>query len=573
MKTPQKHKISKIKKPNLALTSVDVDLGAFFFDLCSLVDSPMSLKTWLLYREGEFEQLVSCKALPEHYHSSSPDSFGLDHLCASIFSKFEDFDLGLDLDRLSFEKWLKSESSCSEVNSLFRERWDGKQAFRPDVEAVISMARRKITRILKDFPHDNFLENCHFGPGMDTSSRRSSRTSAYDKYSFTGDVTPACSSFLSDYLSREESDRRDELLEQSQIVRSSRLSFVPKNAKSKRSICIEPRWNMFSQLGIGKIMASRLRRFGIDLDIRDQTVNQSLAKRAWADGLATIDLSAASDSVATNLVIDLLSDADESWIDAILATRCSHTMYEDKEIRLEKISSMGNGYTFPLETLIFFAITWSVVELNFPTSSRRKDMGVYGDDLIVPAEAVPLLTEVLSCLGFSVNAEKSFVKGDFYESCGADFFKGKPVRPFFIRKRVRTLPQAYALANQIAAYSKQHIDFLDFADREIWNLRQRIIRRIPKHLRCFGPPEAGDGVLHSSFDVARPSRAKLGWEGFWVKCIQTRVVPFWGRRYRGLLFSKLHGETMNGNNISQRGVTHSRLGSVYVPTYTDALLI
>jgi hypothetical protein len=70
---------------------------------------------------------------------------------------------------------------------------------------------------------------------------------------------------------------------------------VPKTAEIDRVACKEPEINMFLQREVGSFIRRRLLKVGVNLN--DQTVNQRLARDALHEGLATIDLSAASDSI------------------------------------------------------------------------------------------------------------------------------------------------------------------------------------------------------------------------------------------------------------------------------------
>jgi len=74
---------------------------------------------------------------------------------------------------------------------------------------------------------------------------------------------------------------------------------------------------------------------------------------------------------------------------------------------------MGNGFTFPLETLIFWALTRAVCGSTATVSA-------YGDDIICPSDRAEDVIAVLTEVGFSVNLEKSFWNGPFRESCGSD---------------------------------------------------------------------------------------------------------------------------------------------------------
>lgn len=112
--------------------------------------------------------------------------------------------------------------------------------------------------------------------------------------------------------------------------------------------------------------------------------------------------------------------------------------YGCEEFSYQKISSMGNGYTFALESAIFTAIVYGVMKAV--RGQFRKDMfAVYGDDIIVPKNLSSYVIDTLNLCGFSVNEEKTFLHGPFRESCGADWFNGHPVRPVFLSEAPSTV--------------------------------------------------------------------------------------------------------------------------------------
>ena len=186
---------------------------------------------------------------------------------------------------------------------------------------------------------------------------------------------------------------------------------------------------MFFQKGIGGTMRERLRRIGINLN--DQSLNQRLALKGSITGeLATIDLSSASDSVSLGLVDFLIP---EDWREAIGVTRSHFCQLPGGSFAcLKKVSSMGNGFTFELESLIFYALAKAV----YPTGKTGRDISVYGDDIIVPTAGVGQLVDLLKFCGFSTNVEKSFWSGPFRESCGKHYFRGHEVTPLYVRKDV-----------------------------------------------------------------------------------------------------------------------------------------
>lgn len=207
-------------------------------------------------------------------------------------------------------------------------------------------------------------------------------------------------------------------------VAYNKIDFVPKTAKTDRTIAIEPAMNGFLQLGVDAVLKQRLLRWGIDL--ADQTKNNSLAQLGSSsdavDPFSTIDLSAASDSLATNVVKHLLPP---DWFRFLNAIRSPCYKLGERVTRYEKFVSMGNGFCFPLETLIFAAV---VRVANRVTGSRG--YAVYGDDIICRQSTALLVIEHLRYLGFKTNTDKTFLFGPFRESCGTDFFEGENVRPF-----------------------------------------------------------------------------------------------------------------------------------------------
>lgn len=550
-----------------------------FTQLCELLDTPLSLGAFLRAKYGVYDELTSLGFDPfmATWQGWSRQEFLLTAQICSFFSKYRGFNSGtIDKEAAAFHKWTAAEESCKHVNDVLRRRWGGESLLFPhQVEEVFHLARSKIRRILGTINKDDMSvvrDSCHFGPGSDLSTR-GDRVASYEKFRDPGLITPACVDIYDTLFNSDECDVRADMAQHAGFTSSSRLSFVPKNARIDRAICVEPRWNVYVQLGIGTLIANRLRRVGID--IRDQTRNQSLAALAYDKGLATLDLSSASDTVATNLIVDLLSTSDPLWLEFLLKTRCTHTAYKKTSYRLEKISSMGNGYTFPLETLVFYSLALAANEIAGTAKSRAYEYtSVYGDDIIVPSESSALLIETLSFLGFSVNTKKSFVAGSFFESCGKDYYCGKDVRPFFQKEEVTTVTEAYKLANSITDLAIRFIGCGDFAFGKIFALRGLVIRRIPREYRLFGPTSLGDSVIHTTFDDARPKTVrKRGWSGYYFRAIIPRSRPYFGYDYSGLLYSKLGGGTDNGHEITRRDNARYAVGEVYSLMYTDFAVI
>jgi hypothetical protein len=262
-----------------------------------------------------------------------------------------------------------------------------------------------------------------------------------------------------------------------EVVSGNKVTTVPKNAKTDRVIAIEPDWNMFFQLGLGRSIRRRLNRVGL-LEATAQERNKALARYGSSSGkYATIDLKGASDSVSLALCELLLpSDLFRLLIDL----RSPVGQVGDRVVHYEKVSSMGNGCTFELETALFWAISSSVAD----------DAAVYGDDIIVPSESAPAVIDALRWFGFETNSKKTFIHGSFRESCGGHFFSGIDVTPPYFRKPLNSLPSFISGANAMRLRSMDR-PFLLYDLQPAYDL---LSSGVPRFL--WGPPSVGDICLH-----------------------------------------------------------------------------
>jgi hypothetical protein len=239
------------------------------------------------------------------------------------------------------------------------------------------------------------------------------------------------------------------------IVNSSRCNFVPKTRLVSRMVCVEPSLNMFYQLGLGTLLESRLRsQFGIDLRTQPDN-NRRLAQDGSMTGrFSTIDLSSASDSISMALCKEIFP----AWLyDLLSLLRVRYTDIDGVPVELHMMSTMGNGFTFPLQTIIFSCIIRASYRLNNIPFKRNGvlNWACFGDDLICETSSFRSVARLLSILGFTMNSSKTFFEGPCRESCGADWFNGQPVRGVYI-KRLRS-PQDYCVAinllNDWSAYT------------------------------------------------------------------------------------------------------------------------
>jgi hypothetical protein len=232
------------------------------------------------------------------------------------------------------------------------------------------------------------------------------------------------------------------------IIHESVVTFVPKNRDTLRTICTEPNLNMFAQLGLGALLEDRLRSyFGIDFSNQPGR-NAELARLgSIAGAIDTIDLESASDSMSLAMLETVLPD----WVfETLLQYRSPLTRVRGEQVKLHMISTMGNGTTFPLQTILFSCIVQAVSKQMY-APMRRADLswspwGVFGDDIACPSFMTERVIKLLNILGFQVNREKSFTDKylTFRESCGYDYFQGHNVRGVYL-KTLKT-PQSRCVA-------------------------------------------------------------------------------------------------------------------------------
>jgi len=143
---------------------------------------------------------------------------------------------------------------------------------------------------------------------------------------------------------------------------------------------------------------------------------------------------------------------------------------------------MGNATTFPVQSLVFWSICVSTLEVV--GYKNPADVYVFGDDIIVPTEVAPLIMAVLPCFGLVVNQNKSFHKGAFRESCGTDAFNGVNVTPIRWKTELNPLSPAglqslstLAQRLRIAGYVEGSKELYSIIAKELWRTRKWTLPR------------------------------------------------------------------------------------------------
>lgn len=248
-----------------------------------------------------------------------------------------------------------------------------------------------------------------------------------------------------------------------QMVRGSRFSTVPKNNEKDRPINLEPLGNQLVQRRIGnKIRILLKREFNNDLDFTADYHRDKISDPSYS----TIDLSDASDSVSLALCHFLLP---KSLMTELLSSRSQMIYGLDGNYHVPlKISSMGNGFTFELMTLILT----SLCKVLDPSSS------VFGDDIIIRNESADRLVQLLESVGFTTNKEKSFIRSPFRESCGSNFHDDFGYIESYDFKYPQSIGDCVVLYNKAKYLSLKYNSF-QFLERTLYGFIPKVLRGGP----------------------------------------------------------------------------------------------
>lgn len=497
--------------------TLDANVRLLARKLFESLDTPRSLTAALLLKYGEWDQLMQLNVDPSHYIDSSigADRYLRDRQASDFLRKYPGLPAGVDTKQVAIENWLACERQCFRTNVRLDRFLGPNRVFDTPAEAriydFIERVKKLITTVLGPVPKGL---DPKFGSGAVFESPEyasSDSLTVSHKLTYTTAVTRSaepifrfCFSGTAWEAAYRDSDGYYRSIQPIKYVRGNRWGTVPKTAATDRNIGVEPGGNVWLQLGVGRHLRRRLRHtWGLLLP---EGLSEALHRRLAMDGskfgtYATIDLSNASDTVAY-LLVKLLLPVE--WFNLLDSLRSPTTRVaglkkkikglpnpvKDGMYLLEKFSSMGNGFTFELETLIFAAITKVACGKD-----NDWDVTVYGDDIIVPNHCAPEVVSALRFFGFEPNKRKTFLSGVFRESCGGDFFLGEAVRPYTLEVEPHEPQHWISVANGLRrAASNSQLRYGLGYYRQPW---LATLDNIPATVRTHrGPEELGDIVIH-----------------------------------------------------------------------------
>lgn len=483
------------------MRSIQIELGRAATDLYRGIDTPRSLALSIMLKYGEYDQVASFSVAPGDYLCA--DSYFRDAAAAAFLRKNPFLPTTVDRRETALSKWHEGENQCKSTNLRLFPYEEGitHPDCVPGVLDFISQVRKKISEWIGPCPPDDLVGR--FGPGS-TYHDRGLQATVPGKISSDPTFTPRCVWRLPYVLETQWGRRLAAEEAKLTSVHGNRFTTAPKTSLTDRAIAVEPSINIFLQLAVGSELRRRLaarittkapNRAQWDLS-RASDVHRQVAREASVSReFATLDLSNASDTLSRSLVRILMP---RRWVELLEDLRSPKTLLPDgRWYVLEKFSSMGNGFTFELETIIFAAIAVCATQKVTP-ARLGKNVFVFGDDIIIPDDATRAVTACLKFFGFSLNKEKSF-SGDspFRESCGADFFNGVDVRPFFLKGPLDEPQRVIACANGV----NRNLKRLASKDQGVRRAWLGLLDLLPRAIRTLrGPEQLGDIVIHDAED-------------------------------------------------------------------------
>jgi hypothetical protein len=281
-----------------------------------------------------------------------------------------------------------------------------------DLRPLVEVLQAVSDRLTPSCEVDIYSLRPRHGPGAVAD-----KTNEGDKYTFRYWPNKMAGTFSYEYFGAVSEEWVDTSVRtRSGIEPPARLLAVPKDMTKPRLITSEPTAHQFLQQGLlGWFRDNMKSAHRSSINFHDQTQNQRLCLQGSIDGnSATVDLSEASDRLSL-WTIERVFGVNQSLLECLHACRTRVVINGTRAgrhftLQLRKFAGMGSAMTFPLQSVVYCNVAIAAVLYDRglrPTKRhiRRvgREIGVFGDDIILPSSSVPTLTRLLDYLQLVVN--------------------------------------------------------------------------------------------------------------------------------------------------------------------------
>lgn len=279
---------------------------------------------------------------------------------------------------------------------------------------------------------------------------------------------------------------------------TAKVVLVPKDSRGPRLISCEPLEYQWIQQALMRVLVDTIEEHSLTaghVNFTRQEPNRELAlEGSLSYDWVTLDMKEASDRVSLELVKDLFP---EEWYECLYASRSASTMMPCGTIvNLKKFAPMGSATCFPVEALIFWALSVSAIMIthDLPLRKAATKVYVYGDDIVVDANYHGVVNSTLPAFSLMLNKGKCCTAGPFKESCGMDAFYGIPVTPV----KIRALWCQTLKPSDLASYVEYSNEFYRRGMFETAFMLEELIQTAARQSRLFSIPTVsgeGPGVI------------------------------------------------------------------------------
>lgn len=306
------------------------------------------------------------------------------------------------------------------------------------IAPITDLARTLLSELLCDLKVEGFVPQHSNGAVAEKLQNHQKMSMVRDHPRYNG--LPELS-YLSSYNLHDYFTRGSRL---SSVDRIARLSFVPKDSRGPRLICIEPVTQQYIQQGYKDLLYDHVEKHPLTrghVNFRDQSINGKLAVigSSLERDTVTLDMKEASDRISNELVSEIFPPY---WRTRLLAARTPFVSTAKGTVMLRKYAPMGSALCFPVEALVHWSLAVATVTLAYGYDINRvlKGVFVYGDDIILRGLPYQALYKVFPMYGMRFNQTKSCTEGRFRESCGIDAFKGEDITILKLKKLLPSEP-------------------------------------------------------------------------------------------------------------------------------------
>lgn len=454
-------------------------------NLCSLLDAA---------RES-FPHLASIVSV-DNLSSGCDLNFLLDgqfdeYFLRNLLKKCSNIDLGvnpIEEAKTAFLRHMADQLEYDETLAILLSDKDSD----PVLHDVLHHARKMFQEVFKDFipytliPRETFGASLTLPKGNNVLNRFTAAEGSKHMNNYVYKVGDSYMKGIRYYESRDDTNHVE-------------LDIVPKTAKVGRIIGKHPNVILAYQNALGDFITDMLNvKYDINIS-KAQALHQALVLTGSGDGwpISTIDLSYASDSINKRLIRFLLSDLPGIY-DFISYITPPIIKLDGDTVDHVMMAPAGNGYIFPLQTLLYYCLCSAVYKVKYNTL-KHSTIYVYGDDIIVNRDIYDGVINTLKRLGFKPNLSKSFRGPQILESCGTDAVRGINRRALYV-KRIPDGSQDtidwITIANGIrrVAYYNNSNRWISIHFARFWF---RICLLIPKEYRVFSPRHYGDAAINT----------------------------------------------------------------------------